>query len=44
MLLKAGADPDDTDALGASARKYAGLFHNDALLALFDTYTPPRVG
>jgi hypothetical protein len=44
MLLKAGADPDEADALGASARKYAGLFHNDALLALFDTYAPPQAG
>lgn len=41
MLLKAGADPDDADALGASARKYAALFHNSAIQVLFDTYAPP---
>jgi hypothetical protein len=44
ILLKAGADPDDADALGASARKYAVLFHNTALMALFDTYAPPKAG
>jgi hypothetical protein len=44
LLLKAGADPDDVDVLGASARKYAVLFHNSALLALFDTYSPPKAG
>jgi hypothetical protein len=44
MLLKAGADPDDADVLGASARKYAVLFHNSALLALFDTYAPLQAG
>jgi ankyrin repeat protein len=44
LLLKAGADPDDTDVLGASARKYALLFHNSALLALFDTYAPSKAG
>jgi hypothetical protein len=44
MLLKAGADPDDADALGVSARKYANLFHNSALMALFDTYAPLKAG
>jgi len=38
ILLKAGADPDISDSLGASARKYAVLFHNSAIMALFDTY------
>jgi hypothetical protein len=42
LLLKAGADPDDTDALGASARKYATLFHNEAILNLFNTYAPVK--
>jgi hypothetical protein len=44
MLLKAGADPDDADALGASARKYAALFHNSAIQVLFDTYAPLQAG
>jgi hypothetical protein len=44
MLLKAGADPDDADALGASARKYAALFHNSGLVALFNTYAPLKAG
>jgi hypothetical protein len=38
MLLKAGADPDDPDMLGASARKYAALFNKPAMVALFNTY------
>jgi ankyrin repeat protein len=37
-LLKAGAEPDQEDSLGASARKYAELFHKPAMLALFDKY------
>jgi ankyrin repeat protein len=39
ILLKAGANPDSPDNLGASARKYAALFHNERIIALFDTYT-----
>jgi hypothetical protein len=39
-LLKAGADPDITDSLGASARKYAALFHNSSIIELFNTYAP----
>jgi hypothetical protein len=35
LLLKAGADPDIPDALGVSARKYAALFRNEVILALF---------
>lgn len=38
ILLKAGADPDASDSLGASAKKYAALFHKTAMLALFDKY------
>lgn len=35
-LLAAGADPDIADKLGLSARKYAALFHNPDMTALFD--------
>ncbi|MDR1109048.1 MAG: ankyrin repeat domain-containing protein [Spirochaetaceae bacterium] len=41
MLLKAGANPDESDSLGASARKYAQLFNKPAMLALFKTYAGP---
>jgi ankyrin repeat protein len=41
-LLKAGADPDISDSLGASARKYAVLFHRSSMLALFETYAPEK--
>jgi len=41
-LLKAGADPDISDSLGASARKYASLFRKKAILDLFQTYAPPK--
>ncbi|MCX7024261.1 MAG: ankyrin repeat domain-containing protein [Spirochaetes bacterium] len=34
-LLDAGADPDLADKLGLSARKYASLFHNPDMTALF---------
>jgi uncharacterized protein len=36
MLAKAGADPDIKDALGVSARKYATIFGNKKMLAMFD--------
>jgi len=36
MLVKAGADPDIKDALGVSARKYATIFGNKKMLAMFD--------
>jgi hypothetical protein len=36
MLFKAGADPDIKDALGVSARKYATIFGNHKMLAIFD--------
>ncbi len=39
-LLKAGANPDDSDALGASARKYASLFNKPGMTALFHNYPP----
>jgi len=42
LLLKAGADPEITDSLGTSARKYASLFKNQAILALFETYSPAK--
>jgi len=42
ILFKAGADPDIPDSLGASARKYASLFRNEAILALFNTTTPVK--
>jgi len=40
LLLKAGANPDIPDSLGVSARKYASLFKNEAILALFNTIAP----
>jgi len=36
ILAKAGADPDIKDALGVSARKYATIFGNKNMLAVFD--------
>lgn len=39
-LLKAGAHPDDPDALGASARTYAKLFNKPRMMALFNAYPP----
>jgi hypothetical protein len=39
MLLRAGANPDEADNLGASARKYAALFNKPAMMALFNVYT-----
>jgi hypothetical protein len=38
MLLRAGANPDDPDVLGASARKYAALFNKPAITEMFDKY------
>jgi hypothetical protein len=37
-LLKAGANADDPDALGASARKYAALFNKPGMKDLFEKY------
>jgi len=42
LLIGAGADPDIPDNLGVSARKYASLFKNEAILALFNTAAPPK--
>ena len=39
-LLKAGANPDLTDKLGMSARKYASFFSKPAITSLFDKYAP----
>jgi uncharacterized protein len=36
LLVKAGADSDIKDALGVSARKYATIFGNKKMLAMFD--------
>jgi uncharacterized protein len=36
LLVKAGADSDIKDALGVSARKYATIFGNKNMLAMFD--------
>lgn len=36
LLLENGADPDLPDKLGISARKYARLFHQPEVMALFD--------
>ena len=36
FLVSGGADPDLADKLGLSARKYAALFKNPAILALFE--------
>jgi ankyrin repeat protein len=41
LLLKAGANVDEPDSLGASARKYAALFNRPGVVKLFQTYAPP---
>jgi ankyrin repeat protein len=41
VLLEAGANPDLADKLGFTARKYAKLFHDPTMSALFDRF-PPR--
>ncbi|MDR1949680.1 MAG: ankyrin repeat domain-containing protein [Spirochaetaceae bacterium] len=38
ILLKAGAEADEPDSLGASARKYAALFKQPEILELFNVY------
>jgi len=43
MLVKSGANPDLEDSLGASARKYAVLFKNKTMIALFDNYVSSQV-
>ena len=42
ILLKAGSDADIPDSLGVSARKYATLFKNEAILNLFNTIAPVK--
>ena len=41
-LLKVGANPDISDHMGMSARKYASLFHKTAIMDLFNTYAPEK--
>ena len=41
MLLKAGADPDQSDSMGLSARSYAALMKKSSMTALFDAATRP---
>ena len=43
LLLKSGANVDDPDSLGVSARKYAALFNRPGMVKLFQTYTKPPV-
>ncbi|MDR0598397.1 MAG: ankyrin repeat domain-containing protein [Treponema sp.] len=43
LLLKSGANVDDPDSLGVSARKYAALFNRPGMVKLFRTYTTPPV-
>jgi hypothetical protein len=42
VLLKAGADVDITDSLGVSAKKYAGFFHKESIISLFDAYSAEK--
>jgi hypothetical protein len=44
VLLKAGANPDISDHMGMSARKYASLFRKTVLVDLFNTYAPVKAG
>jgi hypothetical protein len=41
LLLKSGANVDDPDSLGVSARKYAALFNRPGMVKLFQTYNAP---
>jgi hypothetical protein len=41
LLLKAGANADDPDNLGVSARKYTALFNRPGMVKLFQAYAPP---
>jgi hypothetical protein len=40
LLLRAGANADDPDSLGASARKYAALFNRPGMTKLFAAHAP----
>jgi hypothetical protein len=42
LFLKAGAEADEPDNLGASGRKYAVLFNKPVMTALFDRYAPKK--
>jgi hypothetical protein len=42
ILLKAGANADEPDALGASGRQYASLFNKPGMAALFNIYAPQK--
>jgi ankyrin repeat protein len=42
LLLKARANADEPDSLGASGRKYAALFNRPAIVALFNMYAPQK--
>jgi ankyrin repeat protein len=42
LLLKAGANADEPDSLGASGRKYAALFNKPAMVSLFNIYAPQK--
>jgi hypothetical protein len=41
LLLKSGANVDDPDSLGVSARKCAALFNRPGMVKLFHDYAPP---
>jgi ankyrin repeat protein len=41
LLLRAGANADDPDSLGASARKYVALFNRPCMANIFAAYDPP---
>jgi hypothetical protein len=43
LLLKSGANVDDPDSLGVSARKYVALFNRPGMIRLFQTWAPPDV-
>jgi hypothetical protein len=43
ILLKAGANADEPDSLGLSARKYAALFHQQNMVDIFEQYAPEKV-
>ncbi|MFP3040596.1 ankyrin repeat domain-containing protein [Treponema primitia] len=43
LLLKAGANVDEPDSLGASARKYVVLFNRPGMVKLFQEYACPKI-
>ncbi|MDR1239956.1 MAG: ankyrin repeat domain-containing protein [Treponema sp.] len=42
LLLRAGANADEPDLLGSSARKYAALFNKPAMVSLFKIHGPQK--